>query len=152
MKLVPWNRSELMRPLSSRRQDVGRLFEDFFRDGFFSTPFAQTSRWSPALDLSETDDSVIVKAELPGMDPKDVELQLHENVLTIKGEKKEETEDKTKDVHWVERSFGRFERSIRLPASVKGAKAKATFKSGLLTIELTKTEESKPRTLNIAIE
>ena len=152
MKLVPWNKSDVMRPWASRRQEISRLFEDVFRDPFFSTRFPQTSRWSPALDLSETDDSVVVKAELPGMDPKDVEIQLDNDVLTIRGEKKEEKEEKTKDVHWVERSFGTFERSIRLPASVKGAEAKATFKSGLLCIELAKTEESKPKVLKIDIE
>ena len=149
MKLVPWNKSDLMRPWGTRGQELGRVFEDFFRDHFFSTPTAQ---WSPALDLTETNDSVIVKAELPGIDAKDVQIQLHEDVLSMRGEKKDEKEEKTTDVHWVERSFGSFERSIRLPGSVKGAEAKAVFKNGVLIVTLAKAEESKPKTLNIEIE
>jgi len=152
MKLVPWNKSDLMRPWASRQQEVSRLLNDFFGDHFFSAPLSEAQRWSPALDLSETDDAVIVKAELPGIDAKDVEIQLHEDVLTIRGEKKEEKEEKTSDVHWVERTFGTFERSIRLPGSIKGAEAKATFKNGILTITLAKAEESKPKVLKIDIE
>jgi HSP20 family protein len=95
------------------------------------------------MDISETKDSLIVKVEAPGMDQKDIEISLQENLLTIKGEKKQEKEEKDERYHRVERSYGAFVRSVRLPVAVDGGKVSATFKNGLLTVTLPKTPAAK---------
>lgn len=148
MKLIPWGRKEIGRPLSALQQEMNRLFESFFGDTFVE-PFRGVGGWNPAVDIAETEDAMLVKAELPGLEPDDVSITLTGDVLTIKGEKKHEKEEKTKDYHRVERSYGSFERSVQLPASIKADKVEATFKSGVLTIVLPKAEEAKARTVKI---
>ena len=152
MKLVPWRRSDLAKPWPSLRNEMNRLFDDFFTQDFMPQPFRSMGEWAPALDISETDEAVVVKAELPGLEANDVEVTLQDNVLTIKGEKKEEKEEKSKNFHRVERSYGQFERSFRLPTAVKGDKVEAAFKNGVLTVELPKAEEAKAKSVKIKIE
>ncbi|UCD58800.1 MAG: Hsp20/alpha crystallin family protein, partial [Candidatus Hydrogenedentota bacterium] len=116
-------------------------------------PFERTGPfewdWAPAVDVVEHDDKMVVKAELPGMTEKDVDISVEENVLTIKGEKKTEEEKKEKSYHRLERSYGMFQRSFILPTWVTPDKAKASFKDGVLEIELPKSEEVKPKQVKI---
>jgi HSP20 family protein len=107
--------------------------------------------WAPAVDVIEDDDKVVVKAELPGLTDKDVDISVVDNTLTIKGEKKQEEEKKEKGYHRLERSYGMFQRSIMLPASVTSEKAKASFKNGVLEIELPKQEEAKPKQIKVKV-
>jgi HSP20 family protein len=93
-----------------------------------------------------------VKADLPGLEVKDIDVSLRADILTIKGQKKEEKEEKTKSYHRVERHFGSFERSVRLPAPVKGDQVEASFKDGVLNIQLPKTEEAKQKSIRIKVD
>jgi len=151
MRLVPWKKREGMHPLVDLQREMNRLFEDFFGRGLLPEPFRGAGKWRPAVDVVESDDAVTVKAELPGMTPDDIEINLSGDTLSIKGEKKEEKETQGKEVHRVERSYGSFERVVRLPVAVKSGEAEATFKNGVLTVELPKTEESKRKEIKIEI-
>ena len=148
MALAPSKRQDIERPGASLQREMNRLFDDFFARDFFIEPFRGIAEWRPALDVAETETSVIVKADLPGLEIKDLDVTLRGDVLTIKGEKKEE---KTKSCHRVERRYGSFERSVRLPAAVKGDPVKASFKDGVLNIEMPKTEESKQKSAQIKV-
>lgn len=124
------------------------MFDDFFRAFDMRLPMAAGGQW-PQLDVAETDKEVTVTAELPGMEEKDVELLLEDGVLTLKGEKRAETEDK--DRHFSERYYGRFERRIPLGAEVQGDKVEARFKNGVLTVTLPKDPEAQPKARRIAV-
>lgn len=153
-ELVPWKadrggvavrREEDEFPWLPTFRDVNRLFNEFARD-FELGPWRerQWTGFSPDVNVSETDQEVRVTAELPGMDVKDVDISINHNVLTIRGEKKEESEEKGKNFYRMERSFGSFQRSIPLPAEVVDAdKAEATYKNGILTIVLPKLPEAQ---------
>lgn len=106
---------------------------------------------SVKLNVAETDKAVEVTAELPGVDPKDIDVQLKDDILTIKGEKKSEKEDKQKNYHLVEQSYGSFERSFSLPCEVMADKVEAKFDKGVLKITLPKSPESQPKTRKIEV-
>ncbi len=127
----------------SLQREMDRLFEDFFRRS------GLPARWGPAVDVVETSDNVIVRAELPGMDPKDVDISISGDTLTIKGEKREEKEDKGKSFYRVERSYGSFCRTISLPAGVEADKAKADYNNGVLEVTLPKSEKVKAKRIPI---
>jgi len=152
MKLIPWTNRDVARPLGSLQRHMNRLFDEFFGRDFAIEPFRGVGEWIPALDIAETDDAIIVKAELPGLARNDVELTLTDDVLTVRGEKKAENEEKTKSFHRVERSYGSFERSVRLSTSVKPDKVMATFKNGVLTVHLPKVEAARTRSVKIKVE
>ncbi len=142
-------------PLSMIQRDMNRLFDDFFRDmgtGLWSGPGERLNRFVPSLDVIENDKEFTIKAELPGMDEKDVEVLLTENNLTLKGEKKEEKEDKGKDYYHLERSYGSFQRVIPLPEGLETKKAEAVFEKGVLRITLPKTETAKAKAKKIEIK
>jgi HSP20 family protein len=103
----------------------------------------------PAFDVSETDAEIIVKAELPGMDVKDIDITLTDGLLTIKGERKMEKEDKKENYHRIERQFGSFSRSLNLGVTVKGDAIDASYKDGVLTVTLPKAEENKPKRIEV---
>lgn len=124
--------------------DLGRLLD--FNFGRLASPVAS---WIPALDLYEEKDNVVVKAELPGMEEKEVEISFEQDTLTIRGEKKQEEEVKEDNYYHLERSYGKFQRSIVIPSHVDATVAKATFKNGVLEIRLPKKEEVKPRQIKI---
>jgi HSP20 family protein len=137
-----------MRALTSTmKDDLDRLFDRFWEGNFPQIP--AMGDWTPALDVSETKDAIVVKAEVPGMDAKDIELSLLGDVLTLKGEKKQEKEEKDEHYYRVERSYGAFARAVRLPASVDGSKVAASFKNGLLTVTLPKAPAAKGATIPI---
>jgi HSP20 family protein len=108
--------------------------------------------WSPALDVTETKDTVSVKAELPGVEAKDIAVSLEGDVLTIKGEKEQKKEEKDERQHRMERSWGAFMRSVRLPAPVDGSKVTAAFKNGVITVSLPKTPGAKGTTIPVKAE
>ena len=125
---------------TSLQREMDRLFEDFFRRG---------GLMRPSVDVVETDDTVVVKAELPGMEPKDVDISVSGDKLTIKGERKAEKEEKGKTFYRMERCYGSFCRTVELPASVEADKAKADYKNGVLEITLPKTEQVKAKKIPI---
>jgi len=139
-----------MGELARMRKEMDRLFENFFSTRPRRTGLLEGT-WQPSVDVSETDDEIIVKAELPGLTHDDINISLTDNVLTIKGEKKQEKEDKGENYHRVERSYGNFQRTFTLPSSVQSENTKATFKDGILTINIPKTEEAKPKEIKINV-
>ena len=160
--LIPWGRSNNRTPAPYRDDDrspflslhreMNRVFDDFFRDFDMRLPMmggAGLNGGWPQVDLAETDKELTVTAELPGMEEKDVELLLQDGMLTLKGEKRSETEDK--DRQFSERYYGRFERHIPLGAEVQADKAEARFKNGVLTVTLPKNPEALPKAKRIAI-
>jgi len=125
---------------------LGRLFDELMA----TRPLATTSfRWSPAMDVSENEKAWVLTVELPGARREDVSVEVHEDVLTIRGEKKCEREEKEEKRHYVERCYGSFSRSLRLPAHVDPEGIRASFRDGVLTVEVPKTEAQKPRTIDI---
>jgi HSP20 family protein len=142
--LKPWLR------ITDLRQELDRLFDRMFESRW--DEFPATGDWVPSLDLSETTDALVLKMEVPGMDAKDVQVSLQENLLTVKGERKQEQEEKGEQYHQVERSHGAFSRSVRLPIGVDGSKVNATFKNGLLVVSMPKTPAAKGFTIPVKPE
>ena len=140
-------RGNLFNDLNSIQQEMNNLFDEFF--GERRSELAE-GNWIPVVDVSETGADMVVRAELPGMTQDDIELNLQDNVLTLKGEKTQEVNEEKENFHRVERSYGSFSRSFTLPCAVKLDEIKATFKEGVLEITLPKSEEAKPKKIEIA--
>lgn len=143
-------------PFRDFQREMNRLFEDFFGEAPLAVR-GDGPDWTPAVfvprvDVSETDQEVKVSAELPGMDEKDIAVELQDNVLTIRGEKKSEQEEKDKNWYHREQSYGSFQRSIQLPADVDAAKAKAQFKKGVLTVAAPKRPEKQADRKTISVQ
>ncbi|HEY7520623.1 MAG TPA: Hsp20/alpha crystallin family protein [Methylomirabilota bacterium] len=134
--LTPWS------GMTSLRKEMDRLFDRFLEPVWPEMP-AALGDWEPKLDVSEEKDTVTVKAELPGVEQKDINISIQEGVLTIKGEKQAEKEEKDKRHHRIERAYGAFYRSITLPSAVDAGKAAASFKDGVITITMPKAPEAK---------
>jgi HSP20 family protein len=145
MDLVQWRP---FREVSRLRNEMDRLWDDYFGSGRRALQPMEEA-WLPAVDVSETGDKVTVKAEIPGMEAKDIEISMVGDTLTIKGEKKVEREEKDENYHMVERSYGSFSRAMKLPAAVDADKVDATYKNGVLTVVLPKKEEVKPKAIEI---
>ncbi|HET7099633.1 MAG TPA: Hsp20/alpha crystallin family protein, partial [Terriglobia bacterium] len=107
--------------------------------------------WVPPADIYETDDSLVLKAELPGINPDEVEIRVEDNTLYLKGERKFEKDVKEENLHRVERSYGTFTRSFALPNTIDADKVKAAYENGILTLTMPKREEAKPRTIKINV-
>ena len=135
----------------SIQDEMNRLFDDFFGRPVLMTGWTE-GVWNPTVDVSEDKDNVIIKAEMPGLSKEDVKISIQDNVLTLKGEKKQEKEEKDKNYHRIERNYGSFCRSFQLPTSVKSDKVKASYKDGVLSVTLPKTEEVKPKEIPISID
>lgn len=128
---------------------VDRLFEEFFKVPFrFDLGGFEAL---PAVDIYEKDNRIMVKAEIPGVESEELNVSVDDDLLTISGEKRQENEVKEKDYYRLERVFGRFERTIRLPQAVKAEGARATYKNGVLKIELPKSEETKKKRIKIDV-
>lgn len=144
--LIPWNKKESEHPLVSFREKMDGLFEDFFGNfqnmGLWPTSF-EKSDFLPRIDVSESDKEIHVNAELPGMTEKDIEVTLENNVLTVKGEKKQEEERKERNYYHVERRYGSFYRNIPIPGEVDTEKIEASFKNGVLNIIVPKKEAAQ---------
>ncbi|HOK95346.1 MAG TPA: Hsp20/alpha crystallin family protein [Anaerohalosphaeraceae bacterium] len=166
-EMVPWKkdrRNVKVRteqdefPLMSLQRRMNRLFDDFFGDfGDFSlSPFRSLARGAnefiPRIDVTENDTEITVTAELAGMDEKDIEITLQDDVLTIKGEKKAEREEKDVNRYLCERSYGSFCRAIELPAEIQQDKIEATCKKGILTVRLPKTPAAQSKAKKIEVK
>ena len=147
MAIVRW---EPLRDLMTTQRGFDRLFKEAFTP-FFGEGEPSTRTWAPPVDIYENENDIVLKAELPGIDPKDVEVRVEDNTLYLKGERKFEKEVKDESYHRIERSYGSFARSFSLPNSINAEKVKAEFKDGLLTLTLPKREEAKPRTIKIDV-
>ena len=139
------------RDFERMRREMDRLWDSFFDVGLKKEGKNEV-QWLPTLDISETKNDLVVKAELPGMDLKDIDVSLNDVMLTIKGERKQEKEEKEENYHLVERTYGSFYRSVRLPKEVKHDKVKASFKNGVLKIVLPKSEETKKKEVKVKVE
>src|SRR6266849_667373 len=145
------SRWDPFRDLNVLQDRMNRLFTDAGR-GWRTDEPAATTTWSPAVDIFETENEIVVKAELPGVDRKDIGLNLENNVLTLKGERKFEKETKEENYHRIERAYGGFSRAFSIPATVDEEKIRADYKDGVLQILLPKKEQSKPKQIKIASE
>jgi HSP20 family protein len=148
MALVRW---EPVRELSSLQSEMNRLFNTFFDTPATGGNGAAARRWVPAMDLVETGEHFVLRADLPGLAEGDVSIELEDNVLTVSGERKTEHEDKNEGYYRMERSFGQFRRSLTLPEGVDADKIAATFDKGVLEVRVPKPEERKPRRVAISV-
>jgi len=147
MALIPWRgRTSPGTTLMSLREEMNDLLNRFWAGT--TEPFG-LAEWAPAVDVSETEDTVLVHAEIPGIDPKSIEITITGDVLTLRGEKEEETEDQGRNYHRVERRYGAFTRSLALPTAVAAEKVEAKAKNGVLEIRLPKSEEAKARRVQV---
>ncbi|HVX33714.1 MAG TPA: Hsp20/alpha crystallin family protein [Solirubrobacterales bacterium] len=146
MAIVRWDPG---RDLDALQGDVNRLFDSFFgrREGGQGS---NARRWVPPMDLAETDDQLVLRADLPGLERGDIEIEVKDNVLTISGERQAEHEKKGEGYHRVERSFGRFSRSLGLPRGLDPKSVTASFENGVLEVRMPKPEERKATRIEIA--
>ena len=157
--------ASLWQPFESLRQEMDRVFEDFTR-GFGRFPLSRSlfdvepmlryegavGLSAPAVDVVEKESEFQITAELPGLDEKDIEVNVADDVLSIRGEKKEEREEKAKNYHLSERRYGSFQRTFQLPAGIDAEKIVASFQKGVLTVTLPKTPEAQKKEKKIAIQ
>jgi HSP20 family protein len=147
MAVIKW---DPFRDLNILQDRMNRLFEDAGRGIRRNEEPASTTIWSPAVDIYETEAEIVVQAELPGMDRKDISLNLEKNVLTIRGDRQFKKETKEDNYHRIERSYGGFSRSFSIPTTVDEEKIRADYKDGVLKIALPKKEQAKPKQIQIA--
>jgi HSP20 family protein len=136
-----------MGPFAQLQSEIDRLFDQFSRN--IHVPFFSNGDLVPSMDISETDKQIEVSAELPGLEPTDVEINLADNVLTIRGEKKAEKEEKDKNRRVIERSYGSFARAVTLPAGVDAKDIKATIANGVLTVTVAKPAPAVTKRIEI---
>ena len=149
MAIVRW---EPFRDLLSLQERMNRLFDDSFRGARGSDEdWALGGSWAPAVDIYEQDGNIVLKAELPGIDPKDVDVRVENNTLTLRGERKHDQEVKKENYHRVERTYGTFTRSFTLPNVVDTNNIKADYRDGVLRMTLPKREEAKPKQISISV-
>ena len=141
-KIVRWNPA-VRRPLD--------LFNEFDRLFEWPTPYRRPENWGLALDVTENEAGYTIKASVPGIDPDDLEITLEDNVLTIKGEVQAEAETEEETYHLRERRYGSFSRSVRFPMTVDNDEVAASYNQGVLTLEVPKAEEAKPKRIAITV-
>jgi HSP20 family protein len=158
MAIVPSKRSD-DRSLAKRggdsfshlRNQINRVFDDFWGESWLAPSREMSAQFWPQVDVTETEKDIKVSADIPGVEPKDIDVSLEDGMLTIKGEKKYEREEKEKGQYRMERSYGSFERAIELPAEVDESKAKAEFKKGVLRLTLPKRPGAPSRRKKIPV-
>jgi len=138
MRYSPWQELENM------NRQLGRLLDDGQ-----GSALTEAGQWAPVVDIRETGDALLVQVELPGIDRKDVHLEVKDGVLTLSGERRYEKDVKEENVHRVERVYGKFSRSFSLPSNVDTGKVDATMKDGMLEVRLPKRESAKPKAIDI---
>ena len=143
-------RSDPFRDLFNLQDQLFRTFDSAYR-GREREEGPMTATWSPLVDVFEDNDGIMLKAELPEVDPKDVEIQLEGNTLTLKGERKLENEEKREGYHRIERTYGAFSRTFTLPNTVDVEHVTAESKDGVLKVFLPKKAETKPRQIKVAV-
>ncbi len=153
MAITRWNpATDITRDLDTMQKRMNRLFNDFFSGREGDGDNLILGSWNPAVDVVEHDDSYVIEAELPGMNKNDIKISVTNDVLTIQGEKKVEKEDKKKNFHRTERSYGSFSRTFSLPGNVKADKVEAEFNNGVLTVKVPKSEEAKPKQIDVKVK
>jgi HSP20 family protein len=152
MAIVRW---EPFRDLMSLQERMNRLFDESFRSRAGSTgqedDWALGGSWAPSVDIYEHEGSIVLKAEIPGVDPKEVDIRVENNVLTLRGERKLDQEITRDNTHRVERAYGAFSRSFTLPSVVDTEKIQAEYKDGVLKVVLPRREEAKPKQIQINV-
>ncbi len=154
VNIIPWRRAgaSVQEPLARFHQDMDRLFEDFFgesRGSFFAT---QEGYLAPAIDMIETKDALVARLEMPGIDPKEMEIGVTGDVLTIAGEKRQEENKEGENYLFAERRWGAFRRSFRLPSWADAEKIDAQFKNGVLELTVGKRDEAKPKAIQVHVK
>ncbi len=156
MSLIRWNPTRELTTFPadvlSMQREINRMFDGVFRGGIQDDGSLFSTAWTPAVDITEHETEYLVKAELPGVSKEDVKITMQDNILTIRGEKKQEKETKEGNLHRVERSYGSFQRSFTLPATVKGDKIEASYKDGILSVTLPKAEEAMPKQIEVKVK
>ena len=145
MAIIRW---DPFRDMVTLREKMNRMFEDVF-SGRPEDRELQAGTWTPSVDIFETENELVLTAEIPGIDEKDVEIKVEDNTLSIKGERKFEKETKEENFHRIERSYGSFYRAFTLPSSVDSERIQAEQENGVLKISMPKRQELKPRTVKI---
>src|SRR5438067_12557458 len=148
MALIRW---EPARELNTLQNEMNRLFNTFLDTPLPNGGAAGQRRWLPALDLVETEDDFVLRADLPGVSQEDVNIELEDNVLTISGQRKSEHEERKEGFYRVERASGSFSRSLTLPEGVNAEAIEAGFDRGVLEVRIPKPEERKPRRVQISV-
>lgn len=160
MNLMPWKskqpegeRNELS-PILALRNEMDRLFDSFFREPFggMDWPFGGSGKWAPPLDMAETDTEFTVRAELPGIEPKELEVSVVGNELVLSGEKKETTEHNGKGLHHTETRYGSFRRTVSLPEGVDTENVDAQYANGVLTLHLKKTAPTAQKRIEVKVK
>ena len=156
MNLIPWrskrseDKAELV-PIARFREELDRLFDSFFREGrdSFDRLLAPLGGWGPAVDITEDDKTITVKAEVPGVEPDDIDLRVTGDLLTISGQKNQEHEESRGGYRHVERRFGSFERAVRLPGEVDPDKVEAAYRNGVLTVKMNRAPGSLRKRITV---
>jgi HSP20 family protein len=148
MAIVRW---EPLRELTTLQNEMNRLFSSAFDTPTGNGNGNTMRRWMPAMDLVETDDHFVLRADLPGLSEEDVNIEVEERVLTVSGERKAEHEVSKEGYHRVERAFGSFSRSLTLPEGIDAEAVTANFDRGVLEVQIPKPEERKPRKISIGV-
>lgn len=148
MALIRW---DPFREMSALQERMNRLFSDVRAQAPVRGEEIVQGAWVPAVDIFETNEAIVLKAELPGITAQDISVEVKDNTLTLKGENKFEKEVKEENYHRVERSYGSFQRAFTLPGTIHQEKVKAKFKDGILEITLPKVEEAKPKQVKVEI-
>ena len=149
MAIVRWDPFD---SFLNAQQDLNRVFRRGWLGPASESEISREGTWAPVIDIYETDDSMIVEAELPGLDPKDIDVSIEDGVLRLKGERKLEKEVKEENYHRVERAYGVFQRALQLPVEVDAGKVKANFDNGVLKVTVPKAEPKKPRSITVEVE
>jgi len=160
MSLIPWrNKSKEpvradVSPLAALRMEIDRLFDAMARDPFGALDWAVggSRGWVPPVDVAESEDELTVRAEIPGIDPKELQVNISGNQLVLAGEKKESSERKGKDFYQTESRYGAFRRSIPLPDSVDQENVEAEYVNGVLTIRLKKRQSAPPKKVEVKVK
>ena len=148
MAVIRWTP---FRELATMQERMNKLFEDVMRSPDRPDEGFSVAAWAPAVDIYETDKEIVMKAALPGMQEKDIEIKIEDSTLIVSGERRMEEEVKEENYHRIERSYGSFHRSFSLPQTVDRDKIKAGYKNGVLTVTLAKREEVKPKQIRIDV-
>src|SRR5574342_1338211 len=143
MAIIRW--VDPFKELSAIHERMNQLFDETFLPGRGSEAAPAAAMWSPAVDIYESGDDIVVKAEVPGIDKGEVAVEVKDGILTLRGERRFEKEEKEENYHRIERSYGTFVRSFGLPSSVDPEKVRAALKEGVLEVRIGKKEQAKPR-------
>jgi HSP20 family protein len=149
MNLLPWRRESQVGPFQQFQREMDQLMHRFFSDVDQEGNSKQLTSWTPRVDVEEDDKQFLVKADIPGVDPKDVDISIQDNSLVLRGHKKEEKEEKKKNYHRVERFEGQFYREIGLPRGIDADKIQAKSANGVVTISIPKKAEAQPKKVAI---